>query len=78
MKQEIQTYGKQNLVRREYNKVKSYYVVNAQAQQLSQFTFYAPGIKRYKLSVGFILIGICVITPFTNFLIPGIYRWVVR
>ena len=77
MKQ-IQTYGKQNLLRREYNKVKSYYIVDPRVEQLSQFKFYAPGIKRWKLSIGFILVGLCVITPFTNFFIPGIYRWVVK
>ncbi len=74
----IETYGKQNIMVREYNRVKSYYVVDPRVQQTHSLEFYAPGIKRWKLSLGFILVGVCIVTPFTNFLIPGIYKWVVK
>lgn len=76
--EQIQTYGKQNILVREYNKVKSYYVVDPLVQQHSPIELYAPGIKRIKLSIGFILVGVCIVTPFTNFMIPSIYKWVVN
>lgn len=78
MENEIQTYGKQNLLIREYNKVKSYYMIDPKVQELHNLELYAPGIKRWKLSLGFMMVGVCLITPFTNFMIPTIYKWVTK
>lgn len=78
MNQQIETYGKQNLVVREYNKVRSYYIVDPKVQEVNNFELYAPGIKRWKLSLGFIGLGICLVTPFTNIMIPSIYKWVTK
>ncbi len=78
MKQQIQTYGKQNLLKREYNKVKSYYIVDPRVQELYALELYAPGIKRWKLSIGLILMGMCISTLGTNWMLPGIYRWMLK
>jgi len=82
MKQEIETYGKQNFLKREYNNIKSFYVVDPRNQELMKalhnIELYAPGIKRWKLSVGLILIGMCTITLGTNWMIAPIYKWVTK
>jgi len=42
------------------------------------FEVYNPKIKRWRIGIASIVIGGCLITPFTNWMIPFVVRWMVR
>ena len=54
-----------------------YYTLQ-EIRQLQKIAYYKPKIKRICLIVGIILIGLCVVTPFTNLLIPFILKEVIH
>lgn len=76
---QLQTYGQQNLFVREYQKIKSFYVVDQKVQQkFSHLQFYAPGIQRYKLCILGVATAVCFSTLGTNWMLPFIYRRVLK
>jgi len=54
-----------------------YYTIE-DIKQLQKIAYYKPKIKRICLIVGITLIGLCIVTPFTNLLIPLIVREVIH
>jgi len=80
MKQ-VETYGKQNWLRSEYNNIRSYFIPNPITQALLAkrgVTLYRPKLKKAKVGVASIAIIVCLATPFTNFFIPLIVGWMLR
>ena len=78
MNQEIKTYGKQNKLKREFITIKERFVINPYAKTLlnkNGIEVYIPALNRLRLSVCALLIGLCLVTPFTNILIYKIAKW---
>jgi len=81
MTDKIKTYGKANPIIKEWVRVKELRTFNPHTRALlsnSGLREYKPRLSRSKLIIGMSIITLCLLTPFTNLLIPFITRWGLR
>jgi len=81
MTNKIKTYGKANPIIKEWVRVKELRSFNPHTRALLSnrgLTEYKPKLSKSKIIIGIGIITLCLLTPFTNLLIPFITGWSLR
>ena len=78
---EFETYGKQNILKSIVGTIKNRFKINPYSKvTLNNIGVgcYIPRLNKIRIGVGLVLIGVCLMTPFTNWLIPFLIGWVLK
>ena len=83
MKNNIKTYGKQGIIKREYLNLKQRFNTGRHTRVLLSnmgMGTYTPKVNKIRLGASVGLMGLCIILPFTPevLLIPHIVKWGVK
>lgn len=74
----FETYGKQNTAHKVYNELKDRFKINPYSKVLIEkqgLSCYVPKLNKARVGIAILIMVACIITPFTNWLIPFVLMW---
>ncbi|KKN44969.1 hypothetical protein LCGC14_0687900 [marine sediment metagenome] len=78
---EFETYGKQNILKSIVRTIQDRFKINHYSKitlKNKGLGYYIPRLNKIRVGVGVVLIGGCLMTPFTNWLIPFLIGWILK
>lgn len=77
----IETYGKTNKIKKGWIELKERFKPNKHTENILKnkgLGVYIPRLNKLRVGVGLVLVGVCLITPATNWTIPFIVGWALK